>query len=86
MRNRKSTVIGHHHSYGAIFYISNDDETIFGMNTGCLIDRDSIAFRYAKNAAFAPTLGVGVVIEGVPHFVPMITHGKRKRWIKEVIV
>lgn len=85
VRNRKSTVIGHHHSHGAVFYIANDDETIFGMNAGCLIDMNSIAFRYGKNAAFKPTLGCGVVIQGVPFFVPMLTNN-RGRWSKELIL
>lgn len=84
-RNRKSTVIGHHHSHGAVFYIANDEEMIFGMNVGCLIDKDSIAFRYGKHAAFKPTLGCGVVLQGVPYFIPMILK-KNGRWTGEVIV
>jgi hypothetical protein len=85
VRNRQSTVIGHHHSHGAVSYISNDDEMIFGMNVGCLIDFNSIAFRYAKMSVFKPTLGAGVIINGVPTFVPMLTT-RRGRWIKELMV
>ena len=85
VRNRKSTVIGHHHSHGAVFYIANDDATIFGMNVGCLIDFNSIAFQYAKMSAFKPTLGCGVVIKGVPYFIPMFTK-KNGRWTGQVIV
>lgn len=84
IRNRQSTVIGHHHSHGAVYYIANEDEMIFGMNTGCLIDIKSRAFRYAKNAALKPTLGCGVVVEGVPYFVPMMLK-KNGRWNGEVI-
>lgn len=85
LRNRRSTVIGHHHSHGGVFYISNDDETIFAMNVGCLIDMNSIAFRYAKMAAYKPTLGCGVVLRGVPYFIPMLTN-KKGRWIRELII
>lgn len=85
MRNRKSTVIGHHHSHGAVFYMANDDEMIFGMNVGCLIDMNSIAFRYAKNAAYKPTLGCGLVIDGVPFFIPMLVDD-RGRWTWELIL
>ena len=85
VRNRKSTVIGHHHSHGAVSYIANADETIFGMNVGCLIDMNSIGFKYAKNSAFQPTLGCGVVIEGVPYFVPMFLD-KKKQWTGEVVI
>jgi hypothetical protein len=79
VRNRRSTVIGHHHSHGGVFYIANDDEMIFGMNVGCLIDQSSMAFKYAKLAAFKPTLGCGVVIQGVPYFVPMLLK-KSGKW------
>jgi hypothetical protein len=85
MRNRRSTVIGHHHSHGGFRFMSNDDETIFGMNVGCLIDMNSIAFRYAKHAAYKATLGCGVIINGVPYFIPMITK-KNGRWNGEVYV
>jgi len=85
LRNRRSTVIGHHHSHGGVFYIANDDETIFGMNVGCLIDTNALAFRYGKHSAFKPTMGCGVVLYGVPYFIPMLTN-KRGRWIKELII
>jgi hypothetical protein len=84
IRNRCSTVIGHHHSHGCVCYVSNDDEMIFGMNVGCLIDFKSLAFKYAKNTAFKPTLGAGLVLEGVPLFVPLMTN-KRGRWIRELV-
>jgi hypothetical protein len=58
---------------------------IFGMNTGCLIDVDAIAFKYARGSAFKPTLGCGVVISGVPYFVPMLLNA-RKRWTGELIL
>lgn len=85
MRNRQSTVIGHHHSHGGVYYIANDNEMIFGMNVGCLIDTKSIAFKYARGAAFKPTLGCGVVIEGVPFFVPMFLT-RRGRWTGELVL
>lgn len=84
IRNRQSTVIGHHHSNGAVFYIANEDEMIFALNTGCLVDIKSLAFKYAKNAAFKPTLGCGVVTQGVPEFVPMLLNN-RGRWTGVVI-
>jgi hypothetical protein len=85
IRNRQSTVIGHHHSHGAVFYVANNHECIFGMNVGCLVDNDSIAFKYGRMSAFKPTLGCGVVIQGVPYFVPMLTK-KNGRWTGEVIL
>jgi hypothetical protein len=83
--NRQSTVIGHHHSHGGVSYIANDGECIFGLNTGCLIDRHAYVFDYGKQAKFKPTLGCGVVICGVPSFVPMIVD-KKERWIGDLVV
>ena len=85
IRNRKSTVIGHHHSHGSVYYISNDDEMIFGMNVGCLIDVNARAFVYGRKSAFKPTLGCGVVVEGVPYFAPMFLNA-RGRWTGKVVI
>ena len=70
-RIRKSCVIGHVHFDGGILYSSGLNDMIFGMNTGCLIDAEAFAFHYAKNFAKAPVLGVGLIIDGVPHFIPL---------------
>lgn len=82
--NRRSTVIGHHHSFAGIHYISNNDEMIWGFNVGCLIDFEAYAFHYAKKSKFKPTLGTGVIIKGVPHFVPLILN-KKNRWIGKLL-
>lgn len=84
IRNRQSTVIGHHHSHGGVYYVANDKDMIFGCNSGCLIDAKSIAFKYARGAAFKPTLGMAVVVKGIPSFVPMIVDA-RGRWTGEVL-
>lgn len=85
IHNRCSTVIGHHHAHGGVRFIANADSVIFGLNVGCLIDRHAYAFKYGENAKFKPTLGAGVVIRGVPRFVPMVVAGKYERWIGEII-
>jgi len=82
---REATVIGHHHSHAGVFYINTDDgDCIFGMNVGCLIDNEKYAFKYAKGNRFGQTLGCGVVLYGVPYFIPMITSSKGN-WIGELI-
>lgn len=83
--NRQSTVIGHHHSHGGVNFMANEYDTIFGLNVGCLIDRTAYVFDYGKGAKFKPTLGCGVVLYGVPSFIPMIVSGKNERWIGELI-
>jgi hypothetical protein len=86
LSNRQSTVIGHHHSHGGVNYLANDSDILFGLNVGCLIDRHTYVFDYGKQAKFKPTLGVGVVIYGVPSFIPMIVSGKHERWIGDLVV
>ena len=72
MINRQSTVIGHLHSHGGVLWHANDNDLIFGMNVGCLIDVDAYAFRYGRTFKDKPTLGCGVVIEGQQaYFIPM---------------
>lgn len=83
-KHRQSVVIGHIHSFGGINYLNNrKNELIFGMNVGCLIDVKSYAFKYGKHFPNKPTLGCGVVIDGVPHFIPMLLNSKG-RWIGKI--
>lgn len=80
MSNRESTCIGHLHSDAGILFHSNGDNIIFGFNVGCLIDRHRYAFRYGKHDLKKPILGCGLVIDGIPFFIPMILD-KNDRWI-----
>lgn len=79
-QNMQSTVIGHIHSFAGIQYSANSRHLIFGFNTGCLIDKDLYAFAYAKKIKRKPILGCGIIIDGVPLFVPMKLN-KKNRWI-----
>ncbi len=72
-------VIGHLHSYAGILFNANPKHLFWGMNCGCLIDRDKIAFHYGKHLTAKPILGVGLVRDGIPTFVPM-TLTRHGRW------
>lgn len=85
MANMKSTVIGHHHSFGSIHWISTKDQMLFGMNVGCLVDLSAYAFEYAKAYRFKPTLMAGFVDRGVPKLLPFVLN-KRSRWSGELII
>ena len=62
VNNRMSTVVSHLHSFGGISFITNPNgDTIFGLNTGALIDDNSISARYGKLNKQKSTLGCGVV-------------------------
>lgn len=71
--NRVPTVIGHQHANGGVIYSASFQDVIWGLNTGCLIDVEQYAFDYSKNIRNKPTLGCGVIKNGIPYFVPMIT-------------
>lgn len=78
-QNMQSTVIGHVHSFAGIQYSANSRHLIFGFNVGCLIDKDAYAFAYAKKIKRKPILGCGIIIDGVPTFIPMKLD-KKGRW------
>lgn len=78
-QNMQSTVIGHVHSFAGIQYSANSKHLIYGFNVGCLIDKDKYAFEYAKKIKRKPILGCGIVINGIPTFIPMVVN-KKHRW------
>jgi predicted phosphodiesterase len=61
--NRQSSVIGHTHTNGAMGYLVNEKDRIYGMNVGCLIDRRQYAFAYERDFKRKPFLGCGVVTD-----------------------
>jgi len=73
MKNRQSTVIGHSHSFGGVGYSASYRDLIFGLNVGCGIDVDHMAFNYGKEYANKPTLGCGIVADDglTGLFIPM---------------
>lgn len=82
-QNRMSTVIGHQHANAGIIYSASFGNLIYGMNTGCLIDVTQYNFDYGKGLRNKPTLGVGVIVNGIPYFIPMIVD-HRNRWVKRI--
>ena len=78
--NMQSTVIGHIHSHAGISYGANPKCLYFGMNVGCLINKDAYAFAYGKHMKAKPVLGAGIVDRSIPTFVPMILV-KGGRWV-----
>lgn len=72
VQSRKSFVCGHLHSFAGVQYSKGPFNQTFAMNVGCLIDRDSIAFAYGKSIRSKPTLGSGIVVDGLDaHFIRM---------------
>ena len=67
----KPLVQGHHHGQGGVEFHDNGQNIIWGMQVGCLIDRENPAFTYGLRFDRKPILGYGVVIDGVPQFIPV---------------
>jgi hypothetical protein len=62
--NRMSTVHGHVHGWGQVVYSQSPFKQIFGMNAGCLIDLQAMAFKYGSKYANKGTLGCGLIRGG----------------------
>lgn len=81
--NMQSTVIGHLHSCAGILWYGNKKNLIFGFNVGALVDDNKYAFDYARFSTQKSILGCGIIIKGIPTFIPMILNEKG-RWTKKL--
>jgi predicted phosphodiesterase len=68
---RMNVVVGHAHTKGAVTYQNNGIQQNWCLQTGCLVDVDSYALRYTKAHMDKPVLGTGVIVDGIPFFIPM---------------
>lgn len=78
-----STVQGHYHSKFEIQYWANSLGLYWSIISGCLIDKDSLAFAYDKVNLQRPILGISIALSGIPKLLPMILN-KSGRWNKVV--
>lgn len=74
---------GHYHSEFRIGYLGNPNHLLFGINVGCSIDSKSLAFAYDKLNLARPVVGHGIIINGLPHLLPMVLNSKG-RWNKVI--
>ncbi len=64
-----SVVAGHTHRNPGIIYQSNPSTLFFGLNVGCLVDKEAYAMRYQDSEI---TLGCGVVVDSSEaYFIPL---------------
>lgn len=61
-----SHVCGHYHESFSIKYWSTPTGVHFAVNSGCLIDRKSLAFAYANNNMKRPMIGTSLIIDSKP--------------------
>lgn len=69
--HRCSVVHGHVHGHAGVVYSANAHGTIWGMNAGAMIDEKAYAFSYGKAYPNKAVVGSGIIINGVPQFIPM---------------
>lgn len=65
MEDRCSRAQGHVHGWGGVQYHTNDKSRLFALNVGCGIDITWYAFFYAREFRTRPTLGCGIVEDGI---------------------
>lgn len=70
--NGVPAVIGHHHSRAGVTYLAGSVKSTWGMSVGCLVDPTYPTMAYAARHASQSILGTGVVIDRIPHFIPMV--------------
>lgn len=75
-----NVVVGHEHGKFGSAYGATSMRLFFGAYTGCLIDKDSMAFAYGRTFPRKPILGALMIIDGVPVNIPM-TLNSDGRWI-----
>ncbi len=74
-----NVVQGHYHNSAGVVYASTPDKLLWGLQVGCLIDDKSLAFAYNKTTLGRPLIGVGLIIDGQPRWIPLIKN-KNGRW------
>ena len=73
-------VQGHFHESFKIDYWGNPIGLYWGMQCGCLIDDDTMAFNYNNVNIKRPIIGTGLVIDSMPVLEPMVLD-KTGRWV-----
>lgn len=78
--NQCNLMVGHHHGNFSVEYTASSAALYWGAYSGCLIDKDSMAYAYGKHTLRKPVLGCTVIINGCPLLVPMLMN-KNGRWV-----
>ena len=67
-----NAIQGHYHEAYRIDYWGNPNGLFWGMQCGCLIDDDALAFSYNNVNIKRPVIGTGLIIDSIPVLEPMI--------------
>lgn len=72
-------VQGHFHTDFSCQYWATSKQLCWAVTAGCLVDKDSLAFAYAKNNLRKFILGCLMIINGIPYLIPMVLN-ENNRW------
>lgn len=70
----------HYHTEFRIDYIGNPSDLLWSLQSGCLIDRRSMAFAYDKLNLNRPIIGTSMCVDSKPILIPLVMN-KSGRWI-----
>lgn len=70
--NQCNLVTGHEHGKFDINYAASSALLYWAMRSGCLIDKDALAFAYGKHTKNKPIIGCSAIIDGQPLLIPML--------------
>lgn len=82
--NLSHLVTGHEHGKYDISYAASSARLYWAMRSGCLIDKDALAFAYGKHSRNKPIIGCSAIVQGQPMLIPMILN-EDGRWTKELL-
>lgn len=77
--NQCNLMVGHEHSKFEISYTASSAAIYWGAYSGCLVNKDSLAFAYGKHFPRKPVIGCTVILNGCPMLIPMLM-GTDGRW------
>lgn len=75
-----NAVTGHHHTRFGVDYYRSPSGIRWAVDTGCLISDKGHAFSYNAASAIRPVRGCCVILNGIPHAIPMYTKKSGVRW------
>lgn len=74
-----NAIQGHYHEACRIDYWGNPTGLYWGMQCGCLIDDDALAFSYNNVNIKRPVIATGLIIDSIPVLEPMLLN-REGRW------
>lgn len=77
-----NAIQGHYHEACRIDYWGNPAGLYWGMQCGCLIDDDALAFSYNNVNIKRPVIATGLIIDSIPVLEPMLLNSSG-RWISK---